>query len=189
MSPITSSRPALVTRIPAVYASNPSVHSPTTPNSKGSDQSWIEVGANKRDSHPIPTIVSPAATRTSAPTTPAHKAVHSNEPRPASEEFLRWCRQALKGLQGVVLEDFIQMLLTFPLNPDPMTVEIIQDSIYANSQSLNGRQFADEFIKRRKADAFPNGAPASMVSGHTPSPAPDSSFKVVSKKGKKKGTL
>ncbi|KAG0378829.1 hypothetical protein BGX24_002680 [Mortierella sp. AD032] len=189
MSPITASRPALVTRIPAVYASNPSVHSPTTPNSKGSDQSWIEVGANKRDSHPIPTIVSPATTRTSAPTTPAHKAVHSNEPRPASEEFLRWCRQALKGLQGVVLEDFIQMLLTFPLNPDPMTVEIIQDSIYANSQSLNGRQFADEFIKRRKADAFPNGAPASMVSGHTPSPTPDSSFKVVSKKGKKKGTL
>jgi hypothetical protein len=112
-----------------------------------------------------------------------------NEPRPASEEFLRWCRQALKELQGVVLEDFIQMLLTFPLNPDPMTVEIIQDSIYANSQSLNGRQFADEFIKRRKADAFPNGAPASMVSGHVPSSAPDSSFKVVSKKGKKKGTL
>ncbi|KAG0279836.1 hypothetical protein BGZ95_012135 [Linnemannia exigua] len=189
MSPITASRPALVTRTPAVYASHPSAHSPTTPNSRGSDNSWIEVGANKRDSYPTLATVPPAVTRTSAPTTPAHKVFHSNEPRPASEEFLRWCRQALKSLQGVVLEDFIQMLLTFPLNPDPMTIEIIQDSIYANSQSLNGRQFADEFIKRRKADAFPNGAPASMVSGHAPSSVPDSSFKVVSKKGKKKGSL
>ncbi|KAF9584112.1 hypothetical protein BGW38_007532, partial [Lunasporangiospora selenospora] len=83
-----------------------------------------------------------------------------SEPRPPSEDFLRWCRQALKGIQqGVVLEDFIQMLLTFPLNPDPQTVEIIQDSIYASSQSLDGRRFADEFIKRRKADA---AATASM---------------------------
>ncbi|KAF9909138.1 hypothetical protein EC991_009048 [Linnemannia zychae] len=189
MSPVAASRPALLTRTPTVYVSNPSVHSPTTPNSKGSDNSWIEVGS-KRDSHPIPTTVTSAIPRASAPITPVHKTAHSNEPRPASEDFLRWCRQALKGLQGVVLEDFIQMLLTFPLNPDPMTVEIIQDSIYANSSSLNGRQFADEFIKRRKADAFPNGgAPASMISGHAPSSAPDSSFKVVSKKGKKKGTL
>ena len=109
---------------------------------------------------------------------------------------MRWCRQALKGLQaGVVLEDFIQMLLTFPLNPDPSTVEIIQDSIYANSQSLNGRQFADEFIKRRKADAYPNGGAPASVSGTSTgnlassgSGASDSSFKVVSKKGKKKGT-
>ena len=85
------------------------------------------------------------------------------------------------------------MLLTFPLNPDPMTVEIISESIYANSKSLNGRQFADEFIKRRKADAYPNGAPASMnvgTAGASSSGAggADSSFKVVSKKGKKKGT-
>jgi len=109
---------------------------------------------------------------------------------------MRWCRQALKGLQGVVLEDFIQMLLTFPMNPDPMTVEIIQDSIYANSQSLDGRRFADEFIKRRKADAYPHGsapsssssAMASTASAGGASPGMDFSFKVVSKKGKKKGT-
>ncbi|KAF9108699.1 hypothetical protein BGX29_008231 [Mortierella sp. GBA35] len=186
MSPISASRPASMTRSSAVFASNPSIHSPTTPHSKGSDNSWIEVGA-KRESHPAPTTVSPAVNRT-AVVTPAQKTVHLNEPRPPSEEFLRWCRQALKGLQGAVLEDLIQMLLSFPLNPDPSTVEIIQDSVYATSQSLNGRQFADEFIKRRKADAFPNGTPASMVSGQTPSAAPDSSFKVVSKKGKKKGT-
>jgi len=85
------------------------------------------------------------------------------------------------------------MLLTFPLNPDPMTVEIISESIYANSRSLNGRQFADEFIKRRKADAYPNGAPTSANTGNVGGGAlsgaggADSTFKVVSKKGKKKG--
>ncbi|KAF9928140.1 hypothetical protein FBU30_002596 [Linnemannia zychae] len=181
LSPITTSRPTLVTRN-TVVSSNPSNQSPTTPHSRGSENSWIEVGA-KRDSDPTP----PVSRNTG--TTPVNKNANPNEPRPASEDFLRWCRQALKGLQGVVLEDFIQMLLTFPLNPDPMTVEIIQDSIYANSQSLNGRQFADEFIKRRKADAFPNGTPALMNSGYIAATTPDSSFKVVSKKGKKKGHM
>ncbi|PKY18636.1 hypothetical protein RhiirB3_111793 [Rhizophagus irregularis] len=45
------------------------------------------------------------------------------------------------------------MLLTFPLDPPPATIEIIQESVYANSPTLDGRRFADEFIKRRKADA------------------------------------
>ncbi|KAG0368873.1 hypothetical protein BGZ54_000914 [Gamsiella multidivaricata] len=187
-----ASKPALVTRSSAVFASNPSLNSPTNPVSKGSDSNWIEVGSK----HSASVSTSPAVSRTSAPASSStNKAPsNSNEPRPASEEFLRWCRQALKDLQGVVLEDFIQMLLTFPLNPDPMTVEIISESIYANSKSLNGRQFADEFIKRRKADAYPNGAPASFstsssgVSSGVGVGGADSSFKVVSKKGKKKGT-
>ncbi|RIA81676.1 hypothetical protein C1645_545375 [Glomus cerebriforme] len=81
---------------------------------------------------------------------------NSNEhstPRPPSEEFLKWCRQALRGLNDVNVEEFIQMLLTFPLDPPPATIEIIQESVYANSPTLDGRRFADEFIKRRKADA------------------------------------
>ncbi|KAF9355941.1 hypothetical protein BGX26_005905 [Mortierella sp. AD094] len=191
LSPVTGSRPTLSARSSAVFASNPSLNSPSNSATKGSD-SWIEVGSK----HSSSATSSPAVSRTpatiSAPSSSKPSSFsNSNEPRPASEEFLRWCRQALKDLQNVVLEDFIQMLLTFPLNPDPMTVEIISESIYANSKSLNGRQFADEFIKRRKADAYPNGAPASMNSASTPSGAgaagSDSSFKVVSKKGKKKG--
>lgn len=31
-----------------------------------------------------------------------------------------------------------------------MEAEIISDSVYANSQTLDGRRFADEFIRRRK---------------------------------------
>ncbi|KAF9956161.1 hypothetical protein BGZ72_002987 [Mortierella alpina] len=154
---------------------------------------WIEVSSQKSTSAAAGTAAEPTPTRT---TPLVQKKVSSDEPREASEDFLRWCRQALKGLQNVVLEDFIQMLLSFPLNPDPMTVEIIQDSIYANSQSLNGRQFADEFIKRRKADAYPNGmghatngtGNSSSNSNQQSASAHDGSFKVVSKKGRKKGT-
>lgn len=59
----------------------------------------------------------------------------------------------------------MQMLLSFPLDPPPATVEIIQDSIYASSPTLDGRRFADEFIKRRKADA--NGLPMNSLLSHT----------------------
>ncbi|CAO3569942.1 unnamed protein product [Mortierella alpina] len=199
-----AAKPVLVTRSSAVFSSNPSLNSPTASASRGPDtNSWIEVGSSKRDSaHGNTGSASHATSRPSSMVShsatghSANSGLNSNEPRPVSEDFMRWCRQALKGLQaGVVLEDFIQMLLTFPLNPDPSTVEIIQDSIYANSQSLNGRQFADEFIKRRKADAYPNGGAPASASGTSTgnvassgSGASDSSFKVVSKKGKKKGT-
>ena len=47
----------------------------------------------------------------------------------------------------------MSMLLSFPLDPDPSTVELISDLIYANSTTLDGRRFASEFINRRKADA------------------------------------
>lgn len=32
----------------------------------------------------------------------------------------------------------------------PAEAEIISDSVYANSQTMDGRRFADEFIRRRK---------------------------------------
>lgn len=44
------------------------------------------------------------------------------------------------------------MLLDFPLDPDQSTMEIISDSVYANSSVLDGRRFASDFVQRRKAD-------------------------------------
>ncbi|KAF9989596.1 hypothetical protein BGZ75_005736 [Mortierella antarctica] len=192
-SSLMAAKAAPVVRAPSTpAATNGSVTSTLRAAPRVEDNhGWIEVSSQKSSSSTAGTVVESTPTRT----TPLvqKKAASSDEPREASEDFLRWCRQALKGLQGVVLEDFIQMLLSFPLNPDPMTVEIIQDSIYANSQSLNGRQFADEFIKRRKADAYPNGMGniangASSNNNQQSLSAHDGSFKVVSKKGRKKGT-
>lgn len=59
------------------------------------------------------------------------------------------------------------MLLSFPLDPDPATGEIISEMIYANSTTLDGRRFANEFIAKRKADAAsrPKGGNADWHTG------------------------
>jgi len=77
----------------------------------------------------------------------------SNSPLPPSAEFLQHCRAQLKGLRANV-DDFIEMLLSFPLNPSPEVNDIIAEAVYANSSTLNGRQFAADFVARRKADAY-----------------------------------
>lgn len=43
------------------------------------------------------------------------------------------------------VDDFVSQLLILPAEP-----EIISDSIYASSQTLDGRRFAEEFVRRRK---------------------------------------
>lgn len=43
------------------------------------------------------------------------------------------------------VDDFVSQLLILPAEPD-----IISDSIYASSQTLDGRRFAEEFVRRRK---------------------------------------
>jgi PERQ amino acid-rich with GYF domain-containing protein len=48
------------------------------------------------------------------------------------------------------------MLLLFPIEPGAQraeTLEIIADSVYANSSTLDGRRFAQEFYTKRKLDA------------------------------------
>jgi PERQ amino acid-rich with GYF domain-containing protein len=44
-----------------------------------------------------------------------------------------------------LVDDFVQSLLLLPSE-----TEIISDSVYANSQTLDGRRFAEEFVRRRK---------------------------------------
>ena len=89
------------------------------------------------------------------------------------------------------------MLLSFPLDPDPSTVEIISDLIYASSTTLDGRRFAAEFVSKRKADVSsrPKGAstsgaakPISIADVVKTQPKPAQNewgvFKVVNKKKK-----
>lgn len=101
-----------------------------------------------------------------------------------------------------LVDDFVQQLLLLPAE-----AEIISDSVYANSQTLDGRRFAEEFIRRRKladkgivdpvaASAFSdqkNGGGWSEVAKKGSSTAPreedtsNTAFKVVAprKKGKR----
>lgn len=95
------------------------------------------------------------------------------------------------------VEDITSMLLSFPLDPDPSTLEIISDLIYANSTMLDGRRFATEFVTKRKADATakPKGSASVNIPGKPQSiadvvktqPKPTQNewgFKVVNKKKK-----
>ncbi|OSD05784.1 hypothetical protein PYCCODRAFT_1405668 [Trametes coccinea BRFM310] len=145
----------------------------------------------------------PAAAATPRPAAVALKATPSKEdnsiaPGP-SLEFLKWLSESLKGLNSSVnLEELTSMLLSFPLDPDQTTMEIISELIYASSTTLDGRRFAAEFVSKRKADATarPKGATASSASAKPvsiadvvkaqPKPAQNEwgGFKVVNKKKK-----
>jgi PERQ amino acid-rich with GYF domain-containing protein len=90
------------------------------------------------------------------------------------------------------------MLLSFSMDPDPSTVELISELIYANSTTLDGRRFAAEFINKRKADAvarLKGGSAVGKAAGKsvsiadvvkaTPKPQQQEwGFKVVNKKKK-----
>ncbi|KAF5312343.1 hypothetical protein D9619_003116 [Psilocybe cf. subviscida] len=124
-------------------------------------------------------------------------AVVNDVPEAPSHDFLKWVSDSLKGLNSSVnVEEIISMLLSFPLDPDPSTVEIISDTIYSNSTTLDGRRFASEFVAKRKADvrskhtSTPGKASAKPVSiadvvKATPKATqPEWGFKVVNKKKK-----
>jgi PERQ amino acid-rich with GYF domain-containing protein len=49
----------------------------------------------------------------------------------------------------IVDDEIYQMLLSLPPN-ESATQEIISDTIYTHSPTLDGRHFAEEFLKRRK---------------------------------------
>ncbi len=91
------------------------------------------------------------------------------------------------------------MLLSFAIDPDASTVELISDLIYSNSTILDGRRFAADFVSKRKADAAAraksgvsstSGAykPISIAEVVKAQPKPQTSewggFKVVNKKKK-----
>lgn len=70
----------------------------------------------------------------------------------------------------LAVDEFIQMLLSFPLDASADVLEIVSDSVYANSSTLDGRRFANEFSQRRKIDVaarYPNllinGKPAKVA--------------------------
>ncbi|ORX39105.1 hypothetical protein BD324DRAFT_649196 [Kockovaella imperatae] len=185
---------------------------------------WTTVGPGGKSSAGVaaaPTATAAAAPRpasippkpvTSIPSKPVSVITSTAKPKAngsaadegPSVEFIKWTKQALTGLK-INVDEFIQMLLSFPVDPPASSrgdvLEIISDSVYANSSTLDGRRFAEEFMTRRKADANrfqgSNGTanPAKSVSGpgsladvvkSVPKKAEDAGFRIVKAKGKKK---
>ncbi|KAL7629876.1 kinesin-like protein [Parahypoxylon ruwenzoriense] len=100
-----------------------------------------------------------ASTATAPPSRPAVKPASSTigpTHTEAIEEFTKWLHgQLAKGITGVTdngvltamrtVEAFANTLIGFPLAGD-----LISDAIYANSKTMDGRHFAEEFIRRKK---------------------------------------
>ncbi|PLW12058.1 hypothetical protein PCANC_17654 [Puccinia coronata f. sp. avenae] len=91
-----------------------------------------------------------ASANNSSNTAVSNPTANLDGPPPASPEFMKWLREALRGMNNV--DDFVKMLLDFPVNPDESVLEIVSDSVYAGSATLDGRRFAKEFNARRIAD-------------------------------------
>ncbi|KAL6719805.1 kinesin-like protein [Lecanora helva] len=140
----------------ADLASKPTPLAPQTNNA-----AWTTVGAGgkvKTPTTPAPGLTNRTASGgivqppTSASTskvkpTPAVSAKGPGSQQFANEEFQKWTKSALgKGLNpNLSVENFVAQLSMLPAEPD-----IISDSIYSASQTLDGRRFAEEFIRRRK---------------------------------------
>ncbi|RPB11824.1 hypothetical protein P167DRAFT_575016 [Morchella conica CCBAS932] len=124
---------------------------------------WTTVGPGGKSKNlatsPIPTA--PAQSLKTAPSTPAlglpvpttAKKVSPTSPasKPptmsANEEFMKWCKASIKGLnQGLQADELIQTLLTFPAE-----TELIAETIYTCTTTMDGRRFAEEFVRRRSA--------------------------------------
>ncbi|KAJ5173409.1 hypothetical protein N7492_006002 [Penicillium capsulatum] len=121
---------------------------------------WTTVGAGGKPKGSLAAPLGPRSTSATVPTATTIAAkprpavatrpvtgVSQTNPNRAVEEFTKWAKLALgKGLNSNInVDDFVQQLLFLPAE-----AEIISDSVYANSQTLDGRRFADEFIRRRK---------------------------------------
>ncbi|KAF3388936.1 GYF domain-containing protein mpd2 [Penicillium rolfsii] len=156
----TPSPPASVTKRYADLASKapaPVAAATVAPTASGA---WTTVGAGGKAKVPPAAPLGPRSSSGTVPIAPAAAkprpviatrtsvgSVPQSNPNRAVEEFTKWAKLALgKGLNSNInVDDFVQQLLFLPAE-----AEIISDSVYANSQTLDGRRFAEEFIRRRK---------------------------------------
>ena len=86
------------------------------------------------------------------------------------------------------------MLLTFSIDPDASTVDLIAETVYGASTLIDGRRFAREFVAKRKEDqarSLGSGAGKATSLADVVKAQPKvvqndlSGYKVVKKKGKR----
>lgn len=150
------SRPPALSSVPFSSYVAPPVSAPAPAPVEQDEDGWVTKKSKhqvRRDALSQMNDAIPRPTGSAAGVTPRRVSGPSTSPLPPSAEFLQYCRTQLKGLRANV-DDFIEMLLSFPLNPSPDVNDIIAEAVYANSSTLNGRQFAADFVARRKADAY-----------------------------------
>ncbi|KAI5779357.1 hypothetical protein EDC01DRAFT_696219 [Geopyxis carbonaria] len=146
-----------------------------------------------------PSATFPATTQKKATSavTPAKSATTS-----AQEEFMKWCRGSMRGLNPGYSPDTIMDIV----NTFPTELDLVSDAIYNASSTMDGRRWAEEFMKRREAagngvvmdagtssgngngsgwNEVAKGRPAATPAATTGVPETNNAFRVVA--GKKKG--
>ncbi|TPX64602.1 hypothetical protein SpCBS45565_g05773 [Spizellomyces sp. 'palustris'] len=98
-----------------------------------------------------------AAPSSSVPATIVGSANQNDGSKGPSSAFMQWCRSALRPLErstsaGVNVDDFVSILLSVAMN-DTATLQMICDDTLGGLTAIDPRKFADEFSKKRRADA------------------------------------
>ena len=150
---------AKVTNVsPVVSAAPKSSFATALANSVPKDDSpWTVVTPKK------PLVKKPSQPTIPTTTTPASKAnpqllrsVSAIKPTKSTannmalkEEFLIWARSSMTNLYPTVSkDDLLDIFTTLPLNND--SSQLISETIYSSSATMDGRRFAQEFLKRRQ---------------------------------------
>lgn len=149
------------------------------------ESGWTTISSNKKPPAPAParnvhTIVNkPGATS-------ENPAAVSLKLTGGMADFAQWCNSAIRGLNpGVNQNELLSMMISLPANSD--SKDIIADIIYANSSTMDGRRFAEEFMKRRNKVENAKGDGKDWGNFLQTAPvakpiASDNSFKVVKRK-------
>ncbi|PMD35994.1 hypothetical protein L207DRAFT_587025 [Hyaloscypha variabilis F] len=137
---------------------------PTAPIQPVGGSAWSTVGAGGKVKIPTgPSAAAPQAVRSvsnanvapssstraprPAPTIRSATTAGQSNINAANEEFTKWAKGELtRGLNtGINVANFFNGLLNFPADE-----ELIADTIYGSSTLMDGRRFAEEFLRRRK---------------------------------------
>ncbi|KAF2668573.1 hypothetical protein BT63DRAFT_440721 [Microthyrium microscopicum] len=144
------------------YADLASRVTPAQPAAPGPGGAWTTVGAGGKTKAPGPalpalpgrsvsgSIATIAQQATPKPKQPIRSTTMGNA-RPgqvdAVEEFRKWAVKELGNHlnKGITADDFVQTLFAIGLEP-----EVLTEAVHYNSQTIDSRHFAEEFIRRRK---------------------------------------
>lgn len=90
--------------------------------------------------------ISPNMLRAASANTVNTHSVNSNV---LKEDFLVWARSAMTNLYpSVSKNDLLEIFTTLPLHSD--SSQLISETIYSSSATMDGRRFAQEFMKKRQ---------------------------------------
>lgn len=130
----------------AVAAAKPAV---------ATDNAWTTVTSKKppvKKTTTTPIITnstikaSPQVLRSVSAARPVVSSINSSAIR---EDFLVWARGAMTNLYPTVAKDeLLEIFTTIPANGD--SSQLIAETIYSSSATMDGRRFAQEFLRRRQ---------------------------------------